>query len=280
MTIDCHAHVINPARFPYAPGPGYKPRDDETGDTAAFLAALDANGVSHGLLVQPSCYGFDNSAMLDAIAASNGRLKGIAVVEPGIASEAMRALQRQGVVGVRLNIGSFDPDFFRRPDAVSFIDCCADVGWFVEIYAVGEAWTHIAPVLSTTRAPIIIDHLGHPELTQGIDQRGFRAVLSLAERRNVVVKLSSFFRVSLQPLPHADLDPFASAVLKAFGPDRCVWGSDWPFINTRQVVRYGEQLACLERWLPNAAVRRRILWDTPARLFGFGTTTDISTRPA
>ena len=268
--IDCHAHVIDPRRFPYADGPGYKPGPHETGDAAAFADGLRANGVSRGLLVQPSCYGFDNSAMLAAMAASGGRLKGIAVVETTMPEADMRALRARGVVGVRLNIGSFDPRFFEKPEAAPFIARCGRLGWFVETYAVGAAWVPIAPALAALRAPVIIDHLGHPDTAAGIDQPGFSAVLSLAGRSETVVKLSSFFRVSKQPFPHADLDPIVPAVLATFGAERCVWGSDWPFINTQQSVRYDQQLAALVRWVPDAAQRRLIMEDTPRRLFGFG----------
>lgn len=270
MKADCHAHVIDPACFPYAEGPGYKPHAGETGDRAAFFAALADNGVDCGLLVQPSCYGFDNAAMLDAIAASRGRLKGIGVVEAGIAHQDMLALRRQGVVGARLNIGSFDPDFFRRAEAAPFLERCADVGWFVEVYAIGDAWVPIAPVLASAGAKVIVDHMGHPDPAAGLDQPGFQAVLSLASRHDALVKLSSFFRVSREPWPHADVEPFARETLQAFGTERCIWGSDWPFIDTPRTARYGEQLDCLTRWLPDAGDREAVLWRNPARLFGFG----------
>ena len=102
--VDCHAHVIAPHAFAYTNGPGYKPRPDETGDCERFLRTLDAHAVSHALLVQPSCYGYDNACMLDAMARSGGRFKGIAVVASQAGDKEWARLKEQGVVGVRLNL--------------------------------------------------------------------------------------------------------------------------------------------------------------------------------
>lgn len=268
-SVDCHAHVIAPDRFPYADGPGYKPRPDETGDCDTFRQVLASHGISHALLVQPSCYGHDNACMLDAMARSKGRFKGIAVVAPQATDTEMQSLKAKDVVGIRLNLIRSDPEALTRPEAGRFLARVKALDWFVQIYAMGQVWRGIGNILRQSGARVIIDHFGEPDPSRGIDQPGFQAVLELGCETDAVVKLSAPFRTSAQPFPHADVEPFVAAIVDTFGLDRCVWGSDWPFINTSQQVEYGNLLNCLARWLPSPDDRDRVLWHNPARLFGF-----------
>jgi len=267
--IDCHAHVIAPDRFPYADGPGYKPRPDETGDFDAYRRALASHGIGHALLVQPSCYGYDNACMLDAMTRSKGRFKGIAVVAPQATDDEMRSLNEKGVVGVRLNLMRSNPEALSRPEAGRFLARVKAHSWFLQIYATGQVWCGIQRILQDSGVRLVIDHFGEPDPSRGVDQPGFQAVLELGRETDAIVKLSAPFRTSRQPFPHADVDPFVAAVVDTFGLDRCVWGSDWPFINTSQRVEYGNLLNCLERWLPSPDDRDRVFWRNPARLFGF-----------
>jgi predicted TIM-barrel fold metal-dependent hydrolase len=268
--IDCHAHIIDPARFPYVDGPGYKPPPSEYGDAHAFSVVLGEHGMDGALLVQPSCYGTDNRAMLSAIGESGGRLKGVAVVPPGIADPEIERLKAAGVVGVRVNLGSYDPTFFERPEAAAFLVRMAAADLHVEVYAVGDGWARIAAPLAASGAKLVIDHFGHPDVSRDIGQPGFQAVLELARSTPAVVKLSSAFRVSAEPFPHGDVRPFVESAVAAFGVGRCLWGSDWPFVSTEQTVRYGEQRSLLEHWLPDPHDREMVLRTNPARCFGFG----------
>lgn len=269
---DCHAHIISPARFPYADGPGYKPRPGEVGDREAFARVLAAHGISHALLVQPSCYGYDNAAMLDAMCTHHGRIKGIAVIPPDLPDREMRRLQDQGIVGARLNLMRTDPHALTRPGGETFLSRLKAFDWFVQIYASGDAWAEIETPLRRSGVRVLVDHFGDPDLTQGLNQRGFAAVLRLGGESNAIVKLSAPYRPSKLPCPHEDVEPFVAAVIQAYGVERCIWGSDWPFINTAQQVEYGALLTLLDRWLPNPNHRRQVLWETPARLFGFSAT--------
>jgi predicted TIM-barrel fold metal-dependent hydrolase len=267
--VDCHAHIIAPPKFPFADGPGYKPRLDETGDCERFLHTLDAHAVSHALLVQPSCYGYDNACMLDAMARSKGRFKGIAVVAPHASDKEMGLLKEKGVVGIRLNLMRSDAEALSRPESSRFLARVKDLGWFLQIYATGQFWCGIQRILLDSGVRIVIDHFGEPDPSCGINQPGFQAVLALGRETGAIVKLSAPFRTSARPFPHTDVDPFVAAIVDVFGPDRCVWGSDWPFINTTQQVEYGDLLTLLTRWLPNPADQERVLWRNPARFFGF-----------
>mgnify|MGYP001157797041 CR=1 FL=1 len=267
--VDCHAHIIAPHAFPYTNGPGYKPRPDEKGDRERFLDTLDAHTVSHALLVQPSCYGYDNACMLDAMARSQGRFKGIAVVAPHASDKEWERLKEQGVVGVRLNLMRTDAEALSRPESSRFLARVKDLGWFLQIYATGQCWCGIQDILLHSGVRLVIDHIGEPDPQHGINQPGFQAVLALGRETGAIVKLSAPFRTSAQPFPHSDVDPFVAAIVDVFGLDRCVWGSDWPFINTTQQVEYGDLLTLLTRWLPNQADQERVLWRNPARFFGF-----------
>ena len=269
--IDCHAHIIDPARFPFADGPGYRPKPDELGPREAYNAILDRHDVTHALLVQPSGYGFDNAAMLDAIADRPERIKGIAVISPETPNRELDKLAAAGVVGVRFNLASFQRDALSVPSAPRLLARLRERKWFAQIYAHDEQWPELAPLLRTSGVTVLIDHFGVRDLSAGPAQPGFQAVLALGREGRAVVKMSGSFRASTRPGAD-DLAPYAEAVLAAFGPDRCVWGSDWPFLDIPGKPVYADALAALERWIPDAADRDRVLCQTPARLFGFAAT--------
>ncbi len=268
--VDCHAHIIDPARFPFADGPGYRPKPDEHGPREAYNAVLDRHGVTHALLVQPSAYGFDNSAMLDAIADRPGRFKGIAVIAADTTDAEMEKLTAAGVVGVRFNLVSYQPDALSIPDAPRLLARLRERNWFAQIYAHDAQWPELAPLLRASGVAVLIDHFGVRDLSSGPGQPGFQAVLALGRDGSAVVKLSAPFRASTQG--GDDLAPYAEALLAAFGLDRCVWGSDWPFLDIPGKPVYADALAALQRWIPDAAGRDCVLYHTPARLFGFGAT--------
>lgn len=270
--IDCHAHVIDTARFPLDPGPGYKPRPNETGPKETYCGVLDGHAVRHALLVQPSGYGYDNACMLDAIASYPGRFKGIAVLDPTTSERELAALAARGVVGVRFNLVSYERDGLTRPEAAGFLARLKALGWYAQIFADDAQWPEIAEILRKSGVKVLIDHFGLRDLSGGLDQPGFQAILRLGREGNAVVKLSAPFRISREAGTYGDLKPFAEAVIAAFGVENCVWGSDWPFINMASPMRYGAALQAIERWLDNAADLDRVLWHNPVRLFGFGET--------
>ena len=265
----CHAHVIDPVRFPLVPGAGYQPRRDEVGPRDVYAGVLAAHGVTHALLVQPSGYGFDNRALVDALSADPGRRKGIAVVPPEVTDAALQQLVDAGVIGVRLNLGAFDPTFLERPGALAFLERMRERDLFVEVYAPAAKWERISRVLAESEVKVIVDHMGEPDVRQGVAQAGFVAMLALGRGGNACVKLSAAYRVAEGDPPYRDVVPFAQACVEAFGLARCVWGSDWPFINASRRPTYADQQAWLDAIAPAPADRQRILVDTPRRLFGF-----------
>jgi len=268
--VDCHAHIIDPARFPFDDGPGYMPKVHETGPREAYAGVLDDHDVRHALLVQPSCYGFDNSAMLDAVARDPARYKAIAMVDPGIGEPELSDLAHRGVVGVRFNLVSYDRAALSRPDVPAFLARLRARGWFAEVMADDTQWPAIADVLLQSGVHILVDHFGISDVAGGIDRPGFSAVLALGRARRAVVKITTPFVFHDGPLPTEHLTPVVTALVGAFGIERCVWGSDWPFLGVAARPDYSEVREILPHWVSDSASCRRILWDNPVRLFGFG----------
>jgi predicted TIM-barrel fold metal-dependent hydrolase len=266
---DCHVHVIDHRRFPFAGGTGYTPRPDESGAVEELEACAAAHGVTHALLVQPSGYAYDNRALVDALSRGRGRWKGIAVVSAKATEAVLRELADAGVVGLRFNLTDFDARGLGRNGVERVLRMAADMGWFAELQCAAAEFPAAAALLAPSGVRFLIDHLAGVDPALGPDQPGFRSVLAAAATGRAVVKLSGAFRRSHVPFPHADLDPFVAALLAAFTPGACVWGSDWPFINSPRRPEYRDTLRLLDRWLPDARDRRSVLWETPAALFGF-----------
>jgi predicted TIM-barrel fold metal-dependent hydrolase len=273
--IDCHNHVFDPARFPYRDDTAYRPASQEIGTAAQFTHLMDACGVQHALLVGPtSGYRTDNRCMLDAIAHGNGRFKGIAVVDHGISRAALLDMKNAGVVGVALNPAMEGVESLRTVDAL--MHTLADLDMFAQIQTIGDQLVAVQPLIERTRTRILIDHCGRPELDAGagIEQAGFQALLRLADNDRTVVKISGLQKFSQLDYPYEDAQVFARALLRAFGPDRCVWGSDWPFLRATTRLDYAPLLTLLQRLIPDADARHRVLWTTPRKLFGFGSGND------
>lgn len=266
--VDCHNHIFDPARFPYAADAWYRPLPQETGTAADFLNVLDAHGVRHALLVGPnSGYGEDNRYLLDTIGRSDGRFKGVAVVPNDIGEAALRELKAAGVVGIALNVALLGVSHYA--DTAGLLAKLARLDLYVQVQVEHDQLVPLAAMLEQSGASVLVDHCGRPTPEAGIDQPGFRAVLELARSGRASVKLSGHVKFSRDEYPYADTWPFVRALIDAYTPDHCVWGSDWPFLRARHRVDYGPLLKLVEILVPDAAHRRKIMWETPMRLFGF-----------
>jgi predicted TIM-barrel fold metal-dependent hydrolase len=267
---DCHFHIIDPARFPLSAGGGYQPRPDEVGTFEDFSSCMADHHIQWGLAVQPSGYGYDNTALRDAVRRSGGRLKGIAVVTPTVSEAELQQMKHEGIVGIRFNLTDFDPAGMEKSGTIDLLDTIRTLDWFAEIQCSAKEFIRIAPVVRRSGVRVLIDHLGRPDPRLGTNEAGFQAMLALADTGRAAVKLSGAFRESHRPYPFDDLDLFVEAILEAFTPQNCVWGSDWPFLNIDLKPDYRSTMACLERWLPDEDQRCKVLWETPERLFGLG----------
>jgi predicted TIM-barrel fold metal-dependent hydrolase len=266
--IDCHNHIFDPARFPYRDDTVYRPAGQEIGTAAQFLRVMDAHGVRHALLVGPtSGYRTDNRCMLDAIEHSAGRFKGVAVVDNDIARNELVAMKAAGVVGVAFNPAMEGSAVFN--DAQALLDMLAELDLFAQVQVVGDQLVELLPTIERTRMRVLIDHCGRPEVASGLNQPGFQALLRLADDGRTTVKLSGWQKFSQQHHPYEDAQPYVKELLRVFGADACVWGSDWPFLRAASRLDYGPLLELFAQMVPEGVVRRRVFWETPRRLFGF-----------
>lgn len=266
---DCHAHIFGGPQYPFVADPVYLPDTSQRGTVQGFLAVLDAHGFTHGLVVQAQPYRFDNRAMLDGIAASKGRLKGIALVSPSITERELRALADGGVIGIRFNTMTEGLREFQEPGADVLLTRIREMGWFLQVHCQLDELAAAAPLIRRSGVRLMVDHFGRPDVRRGLLQPGFATLLELGREGQAVVKLSGPFRSSIKGPPYDDVDDFIAAAVEAFTLERCVFGSDWPFTRTEERIDYGPQAACIARWFPDPLDRRKLLWDTPQRLFGF-----------
>jgi predicted TIM-barrel fold metal-dependent hydrolase len=266
--IDCHIHAIDPVRFPYAPDTLYRPSGQEIAPAAHLIHVLDAFDVKHALIVGTnSGYGSDCRLLLDALKLGGGRFKGVAVVENDVDVAELERLKAAGIVGVAFNAPFHGVDYYR--DTAPLIEKLVDLGLFLQIQAEQDQLLALLPLIEKSAVRIVIDHCGRPAIEQGLAQPAFAALLRLGRERDAWVKLSGYYKFSRQPHPHADTWPFIAALVEAFTLDRCVWGSDWPFLRAEQRLDYGPLLAALIQIFPDPDDRERLLWRTPARLLGF-----------
>jgi predicted TIM-barrel fold metal-dependent hydrolase len=266
--IDTHCHVLDPARFPYAPDVAYRPAGQEAGTLAQYLQVMDAYGIRHALLVGPnSGYGLDNRCMLDAVRQGNGRFRGIAVVKNDISRHDLLALRDGGVIGVAFNATVLGLDYYAG--AGPLLRMLADLDMLVSVQVENDQMVAMRPLLEASGVRVLVDHGGRPKAGAGVDQPGFQALLAMARSGRVAVKLSGVQKFSAEPPPYADARLFLRALVDAFTPEACLWASDWPFLKAPQRLDVGPLLRELEHLLPDAADRRQVLWDTPCRWLGF-----------
>jgi predicted TIM-barrel fold metal-dependent hydrolase len=260
--VDCHAHIMLKSA-PLAPGRHSEPARDVP--VEEYIAVLDAHGVGRGVLVQPSFYGSDNSLMLAALARYPDRLRGSGIVEPTITADELAALKRGGVRGLRLNWFHREklPDL-HGTDYQRLFGHARDIGLHIELYIEGAKMPDVLPAIRASGAQIVLDHFGSPEAATGVDGTGFRAVLDAVSGGSTWVKLSGPYRLGGAPVA-----PYVAALLKAGGPGRLVWASDWPWVSFENGRSYAGCVADLARWIPDEAIRKAVFSVTPIDLFGF-----------
>jgi len=266
--IDCHAHVIDPANFPYGRNVAYKPAGQEIGTTRQFREVMQCYGVTHALLVQPnSGYGNDNSCILDAIANGEGRFKGIAIVDLDADVETLQKFRARGVVGAAINPTFHGNDYYRH--AESLMKRLAELDMFFNLQVENDQFLMYQPWIERVPVKVLIDHVGRPTPSAGLDQPSFAAMLRMAKTGRVNVKLSGYLKFSGLPYPFEDSWPFVQALVDAFTLDHCMWASDWPYLRAAERQDYGPLVRLAGHLFPKDADRRKLFWDTPNRLFKF-----------
>jgi predicted TIM-barrel fold metal-dependent hydrolase len=266
--IDSHVHVIDPAKFPYAPDAWYHPIGAEMGTADNLHQVLDAHGISQALLVGPnSGYNTDNRCMLDAIKHSKGRFKGVALVRNDASLGELQDLKAQGVIGAAMNVSLLGVDFYS--DIAPLLQHLRDLDMYAQMQVQHDQLLPMRDMLLDSGAKLLFDHCGRPDPNKGIDQAGFAALLALADTGRAFVKLSSLSKCSSQQHPYSDAWKFVHALIDVYTPQNLVWASDWPFLRAPARIDYGPIVNLFERLIPDAAARHAIQWETPKRLFGF-----------
>jgi predicted TIM-barrel fold metal-dependent hydrolase len=261
---DSHCHIFGPAaKFPYAPERRYTPPD---APKETLRALHDHLGISRAVLVQASCHGGDNRAMLDAIAWSRGAWRGVAMVGDEATERELDALHEGGVRGVRFNFvrhlgGAPDPRVFERTLAM-----VEPLGWHVVLHFDAEDIETHADVFRKLRVPFVIDHMGRVDAAHGLGQKPFAMLLELMRNPLAWVKVSGPERISAAGKPFHDAMPFAAALAKA-APDRVLWGTDFPHPNVKTMPNDGELVDLFALTILDEALRKRILVDNPPRLY-------------
>ncbi|MCM0031341.1 amidohydrolase family protein [Sandarakinorhabdus limnophila] len=262
--VDAHCHVFGPmAQFPFSAKAKYLPEDAGPEMLFALRARL---GLSRNVIVQASCHGTDNAATLHAIAASGGRARGVAVVDPDIDDKELDALHAGGIRGIRFNFLKRLVDDAPKDKFLAVAQRIARLGWHVVVYFEADILAELRPFLDALPVPIVIDHMGRPDVRQGphgADMTALRALLD--SRDDIWVKVTCPDRLDTQPW-----DDFARTVapLVADYPARVLWGTDWPHPNMEHAIPDdGALVDMIPRIAPTPALQQSLLINNPMRLY-------------
>ncbi len=276
---DCHNHIVGPqAKYPMAANRTYTPPEASVAQLRALRAQL---AVRRNVIVQPSFYGFDNACLLDAVKQLGNSVRGIAVVPQDVPDAELHRLAGLGVVGVRLNFATAG---IRDPKAAmaalnAFAPRFVPLGWHIQVNTELPIIEAIAPTVASLNVPVVFDHFGEAVAAEGVNQKGFGALVELVRAGNVYVKLSAPYNLSKLP-DYSDVVPLARALIAA-NASRMLWGTNWPHPGNRVAGRPVTEITpyqnvdnpalvnALLEWCPDAGIRKMILVDTPARLYRF-----------
>jgi len=264
--VDTHFHVFGPTtRYPYTPARSYTPPEAPLSRYRGLLGRL---GIDRAVIVHPSVHGTDNRVTLDALAASGDWMRGVAVVDETVSEAALREMHDHGVRGLRINVlfkGGVGFDAARR-----LADRIKDLGWHLQFLIDVSQTPGFARELAALPVDSVVDHMGHMSTAKGVDHPAFQDLLALLREGRTWVKLSGAYRITQErEAPYGDVMPFAQALVAA-NPDRMLWATDWP--HPAVTIPMPDDAALLDMlgdWVPEAATRRKILVDNPARLYGF-----------
>jgi predicted TIM-barrel fold metal-dependent hydrolase len=278
---DCHTHIIGgPDRFPFSPSRTYTPETALPEEMSALHRAL---GIERVVIVTPSVYGTDNSATLYGMKARGANARGIAVIDEKTPERDLDAMGKAGVRGIRLNLATAGP-----VDAAvgrqRFQEAAGRLkrrGWHIQVYAGLAVVSGLKNLVLDSPVPVVFDHFGGARAALGLEQSGFADLLEMVRRGKAYVKLSGAYRASILAPDYPDVAPFARALIAA-NAGGIVWGTDWPHPATTTApsrrptdvtpmlpIDDGRLLNQLAVWAPDPALRKKILVDNPARLYGF-----------
>jgi 2-pyrone-4,6-dicarboxylate lactonase len=263
---DCHAHIFGPAtRYTVLPGSHFIPPDCPLDDYVRMLRTI---GCERAVLVQPSVYGPNNTAIIEALKSRRFNLRAVAVVAPDVTDREIEDLHAVGFRGIRINTASGTPGL-KIEHARRLAERIKPLGWHLQFYSNFRETPELADELARLPINVVIDHFGRIMTSDGLDAPAFQALLGLLRHDHCWAKLMGPYFISDAVPNYPDIVPFAQALVKA-APDRVVWGSDWPHPAAKQKMPDDGDLAdMLTAWVPEEAQRKKMLVDNPARLYGF-----------
>lgn len=264
--VDAHCHVFGPEEdFPFAPERKYTPCD--AGKDKLF-ELRDLLGFERNVIVQATCHGTDNAALVDALLASNDMARGIATVGPDITMDELYEMDNAGVRGVRFNFVKRLVDDTPKDVFIGIADKIRTLGWHIVVYFEAQDLEELEPFLNRLATTIVIDHMGRPDVTKGIDHPDFqRFVRLMAENENIWTKVTCPERLSVMGPPYDDVVDFGARIVEHF-PDRVIWGTDWPHPNMRShMPDDGVLVDHIARIARTHEHMQKLLVDNPMRLY-------------
>ena len=263
--VDAHCHVFGPAaRFPYAAERKYTPVDAPKEKLFALRRHL---GFARNVIVQASCHGKDNAALIDALEADPQATRGVAVVDPSISDAELEKMDKAGVRAVRFNFLSRLVDTTPREDFQRIAERVAKLGWHIVVYFEMPDLPDLAPFLRSLPTTVVIDHMGRPDVAAGVDAAPFRGLMTLLEDDKFWVKVGCPERLTCDGPPYRDVVPFARRLVETY-PDRVLWGTDWPHPNmTSHIPDDGLLVDLIPQIAPTLDLQRKLLIHNPLRLY-------------
>ena len=264
--VDAHCHVFGPeAVFPYAPERKYTPCD--AGKDQLF-ALRDHLGFERNVIVQASCHGKNNDALVDALNSAGDLARGVAVVGKDITADELNTLDAAGVRAVRFNFVKRLVDSTPWEDFLSIYQKIKPLGWHIVVYFEAPDLEGLIPLLEQFDTPLVVDHMGRPDVSEGTDGESFQRFIRLMdEHPNIWTKVSCPERLTLDGPDYDDVVPFARTLVERF-PDRVLWGTDWPHPNMKShVPDDGVLVDVIPRIATTEALQKKLLVDNPMRLY-------------
>lgn len=264
--VDAHCHVFGPSdKFPYSPIRKYTPYD---APAEKLFALRDHLGFDKNVLVQASCHGKNNDAMVDCLMRSKGKARGVAIVDPEISDAELQNLDEAGVRGVRFNFLKRLVETTPKSEYLDIANRIAKLGWHVVVYFEAEEMEGMISFLEALPTTVVIDHMGRPDISLGIKHPQFQSFINLMmDNPNFWVKVSCPERLTLQGPPYDDVVPFAKTLVEAF-PDRVLWGTDWPHPNMKtHTPDDGVLVDCIPQIAPTTLLQYKLLIENPMRLY-------------
>ena len=266
-STDTQFHIFGPGRrFPYRPDLKAIPAD---APKEALFALHEFLGIDHGVIVHTASHGNDNSATEEALIASGGAYRGVALVPIDVPDAELKRLNAAGFRGARFHYMGHLAQAATIDEVVDFGKRLANVGWHLQIHMAPELIAELTPALKRSPVPVVIDHMGRVDASLGLEQKPFQDLLRLMDDKNVWMKVSGADRSTKKGPPYADAVPFARKLVADFG-DRCVWGTDWPHPNHQgPIPDDGVLVDILSEIAPTPAALQALMVDNPMRFYEF-----------